>query len=219
VNTTKKKPYKKIAFVLSAVAIVVWSVLGTGASLAWFTDSSPELHNVINIAQFDLDVSYRLDDGSYKTVEMSTDIFDDRALYEPGYVQVVVLKYKNNGDVPFDYKTNLTVTDYVPAVNVFGDTFKLQDYLKFGVITADTEAELNALISERNAAEQIAASEMPLNTFTSNIDSLDVGEERFMAIVVRMPKEVGNIANFDGITVPEVHLGLIVTASQKGTLD
>jgi predicted ribosomally synthesized peptide with SipW-like signal peptide len=129
---------------------VMWGVLGTGTTLAWFTDTSPVQKNIFHVAELDLDVSYRLSDGSYKTVEMSTDVFNDHALYEPGYVQVVVLKIKNNGDVAFDYKTELTVTDYIPAINVFGDTFKLQDYLKFGFITADTEAELDALLSERS---------------------------------------------------------------------
>lgn len=214
-----RKKHTKFALALSMFLFVMWGVLGTGTTLAWFTDTSPVQKNIFHVAELDLDVSYRLSDGSYKTVEMSTDVFNDHALYEPGYVQVVVLKIKNNGDVAFDYKTELTVTDYIPAINVFGDTFKLQDYLKFGFITANTEAELDALLSERKDAEQIAINEMPLNTFTSGIEGLGVGEEKFAAIVVRMPKEVGNIANFDGITVPEVHLGIIVTASQKGTLD
>ncbi len=217
-NKTRKK-YTKLALALSMFLLVMWGVLGTGTTLAWFTDTSPVQKNIFHVAELDLEVSHRLADGSYKTVEMSTDVFNDHALYEPGYVQVVVLKVENKGDVAFDYKTELTVTDYIPAVNVFGDTFKLQDYLRFGVITADTEVELDALLAERQDAEQIAVNEMPLNTFTSGTDSLKAGEERFMAIVVRMPKEVGNIANFDGITVPEVHLGLIVTASQQGTLD
>lgn len=216
---SNRKQYTKFALALSVFLLLMWSIMGTGTTLAWFSDTTPTQKNIFHIADFDLEVSHRLGDGSYESIDMSTDIFNDRALYEPGYVQVVVLKVENKGDVAFDFKTNVTVTDYVPAVNVFGDTFKLQDYLRFGVVTADSEAELDALLSDREKAEQIATDEMPLNTFTSGIDTLEAGDETYMAIVVRMPKEIGNIANFDGVTVPEVHMGIIVTASQKGTLN
>ena len=39
----KKKPFKKIALALSLCLILLWTVLGTGASLAWFTDTDEEV--------------------------------------------------------------------------------------------------------------------------------------------------------------------------------
>ncbi|MBP3706396.1 MAG: hypothetical protein J6J13_04000, partial [Clostridia bacterium] len=62
----RKKSYKKIAFVLSLAAIIVWTMLGTGASLAWFSDTSGEVKNIFHMAEFDLVVSKRTEDGSYE---------------------------------------------------------------------------------------------------------------------------------------------------------
>ena len=84
--------YKKIALALSLCLIIVWIALGTSASLAWFTDTSPTLRNIFHIQNFDLVVSHRLDDGTYEELDGQTQVFSDEALYEPGYVQVVYLK-------------------------------------------------------------------------------------------------------------------------------
>lgn len=213
--TEKKKLYKKIALVLSICLLGVWATLGTGASLAWFTDDSPEVKNIFHTAEFELVVSHRLEDGTYKKIDAQTMIFDDEALYEPGYVQVVYLKVENKGTVPFDYKTAVSVTDYTPAMNVFRQTFNLQDYLKFGVVAANTEAELEQKIANRELAK--ASAKMPLNNYTTETASLEAKGTAYMALIVRMPEGVGNAANHRGTTVPKVELGIIVTAMQKGT--
>ena len=137
-----RKNYKKIALCLSLVLVAIWCILGTGASLAWFVDTDEEVKNVFHFAEFDLEVSHRTEDGSWEKVEQGTKIFDDEALYEPGYVQTVYLKIENKGTVPFDFKTAVSVTDYTVATNVFGQSFQLYDYLRFGLATADTEPAL-----------------------------------------------------------------------------
>lgn len=212
---TIKRKYTKLMLTLSICALILWSVLGTGTSLAWFTDVTPVHKNIFHIGEMDLVVSY-LKDGDYYRVTDQTSIFDNEALYEPGYVQVVYLRIENQGDVPFDYKTAVTVTDYLPGKNVFGQPFLLQEYLLFGVLEADTEAELTAKLADREAAEENANEEIPMNTFLTGTRTLNTGEESYMALIVRMPKEVGNIANYN-LAQPRVDLGLIVKASQVGT--
>lgn len=213
-----KNRYKKIALSLSLLLIAAWFVLGTGASLAWFVDTDEEVKNVFHFAEFDLEVSHRLEDGTWEKVEQDTKIFDDEALYEPGYVQVVYLKIDNLGTVPFDFKTAVTVSDYTLATNVFGQNFQLQDHLKFGLTTAETEAELYEKVATRNLAKEVA--NMPLNNYYQNdytTDKAELGakETVYMALIVRMPEEVGNIANYRGEEIPRVELGVIVSATQK----
>lgn len=210
--TNKKKPYKRIALALSLCVLIVWAVLGTGASLAWFTDTSPEVKNIINIAEFDLEVSHRLENGDYELIDGQTDIFDDNALYEPGYTQVVYFKVKNNGTIDFNYQTAVIIRSFTPGTNIFGRTFNLQEYLRFGLVTADTEDGLEALIDTREKAQSYATEE--LNTYHSTISSLGAGKETYMALVVYMPEEVGNDANYRGLPVPEVKLGISVNATQ-----
>ena len=213
-----RKNYKKIALCLSLVLVAIWCILGTGASLAWFVDTDEEVKNVFHFAEFDLEVSHRTEDGSWEIVEQGTKIFDDEALYEPGYVQVVYLKIENKGTVPFDFKTAVSVTDYTVATNVFGQSFQLYDYLRFGLATADTEQALYELVATRNLAKEVA--NMPLNHYYEDdyiTDQMELGahETMYMALIVRMPEDVANVANYRGDVIPRVELGIIVSATQK----
>ena len=207
----KKHTYKKIALAVSLCMLIIWSMIGTGASLAWFSDATPELKNVINIADFKLNVYHRLDDGNYKLLDEQTNLFQED-LYEPGYTQVVYLKVENAGDIAFNHQTAVIIREYTPGTNVFRKQFKLQDYLKFGLVTADTEAELESKVATRQMAQAIATE--PLNEYHSNVSTLEAGKITYMALVVYMPEEVGNDANYRGLPVPEVKLGVGVTATQ-----
>ena len=213
-----RKFRKRTALLVSVLLIVLWSILGTGASLAWFTDTDEPIRNVIHFAEFDLEVSHRLPDGTWEAIGQDTKIFDDGALYEPGYVQVVYLKIENKGTVPFDYKTALSVTDYTIAINYYGQSFHLQDYLRFGLATADSELQMDALVENRDLANFIATE--PLgnyyqNEFETDTSSLDAGAAVYMVLIVRMPENVDNVANYRGNDIPRVELGLIVTATQQ----
>lgn len=208
----KKKPYKRIALVLTLCALIIWGIFGTGTSLAWFTDTSPEINNIFHLAEFDLVVSHRLTDGKWEEVDSQTKIFDEEALYEPGYVQVVYLKVENKGTLPFEFHTAVNVNGCIQATNVFGQRFMLQDYLKFGITTANSENEMNNSVIDRNAAVKLA--DMPLHNYDTETAVLNPDETKYIALIVRMPKEVGNVANYRGDTIPEVDLGITVKADQ-----
>ena len=208
----KKTPYKRIALALSLCALIVWCILGTGASLAWFTDTSPEINNIFHFAEFDLVVSHRLTDGKWEEVDSQTKMFNEEALYEPGYVQVVYLKVENKGTLPFEFYTSVNVNGCIVATNVFGQEFMLQDYLKFGVTTADSEDAMKNSVPNREKAVEIA--DMPLHNYDSETAVLNPGATKYIALIVRMPEEVGNVANYRGNTVPKVELGITVKADQ-----
>lgn len=208
----KNNPYKRIALALSLCALIIWAILGTGASLAWFTDTSPEINNIFHFSEFDLVVSHRLTDGKWEEVDGQTKIFDEEALYEPGYVQVVYLKVENKGTVPFEFYTSVNVNGCIVATNVFGQEFMLQDYLKFGVTTADSEDAMKNSVPNREKAVEIA--DMPLHNYDTETAVLNPGATKYIALIVRMPEEVGNVANYRGDTIPEVDLGITVKADQ-----
>ena len=204
--------YKTIALILSLCTIFVWLVLGTSASLAWFSDASPEINNIFHFADFKVEVSQRLTDGTWKIIEGDTKVFDENVLYEPGYVQIVYLKVKNKGDRPFEFYTAVNVNGCVLANNVFGQQFSLQDYLKFGITVTDTEDNMKSSIPDREKAKEIAS--MKLHNYHTDVAVLQPEQEKFVAIVVRMPEKVGNIANYRGAPVPKVELGITVKADQ-----
>ncbi len=207
-----KKSYKRIALALSLCALIVWGILGTGASLAWFTDTSPEINNIFHFAEFDVEVSHRLTDGNWESIDGKTDIFDNEALYEPGYVQVVYLKVENKGTVPFKFQTAVNVNGCIVATNVFGQEFMLQDYLKFGITTADSEEAMKNSVPNREKAVEIA--NMPLKNYATEAAELAPRTTKYIALIVRMPEEVGNVANYRGETVPQVELGITAKADQ-----
>ena len=207
-----KKNYKKIALALSLCAIVAWLMLGTGASLAWFTDTSEEVENIFHFADFDLEVSYQLTDGKWQVIDSQQRIFDDYALYEPGYVQVVYLKVENKGDREFMFKAAVNVTGYTLATNALGQTFNLQDHLLFGVVADTTLDGVKDRVANREMAAAVA--NMRLNNYTSEQTLVDAGGTYYMALIVRMPESVNNVANYRGSTVPTVELGVILNAEQ-----
>lgn len=212
-NPANRKPYKRIALALSLCALFVWAFLGTGASLAWFTDTSEEVANIFHIANFEVSVSHRTDEGKWETIDGKTDIFDNNAVYEPGYVQVVYLKVENTGDRAFDFYTAVSVRGSTTATNVFGQKFWLHEHLKFGVAIASSESEMEELVSTRDKANAIA--DMKLQNYSTETAALEPGEVVYMALIVRMPEEVGNEANYRGDIVPKVELGIIVKADQQ----
>ncbi len=208
----KKKSYKKIALALSLCAVIIWCVIGTGTSLAWFTDTSSELQNIINMAEFDAQVLFKDKTDNYVPIDDRTDIFDSEALYEPGHTQVVYFKVVNNGDISFDYHTAVIIDSFVAGTNMFGEELKLQEFLKFGFVTGDSQAELSEKLSTREKAQAFAT--QGLNKYDS-YDSLDSKQTKDFAIVIYMPEQVGNDANYRGLPVPEVKLGVSVTATQQ----
>ena len=207
-----RKPYKKIALALSLCALILWGLLGTSASLAWFSDESEELTNVFHFADFKLEVSHRLSNRTWERVDETTHIFDDEALYEPGYVQVVYLKVENKGDRPFTFHTAMNVVSVTLATNGSGEWFSLQDYLRFGLVVTPSEAAMDEAVADRETASAVAVHE--LADYATETAELAPGGVAYITLIVRMPEEVDNVANYDGDIVPKVELGIIVKAEQ-----
>ena len=206
-----KKKWTKAALAFSACLFVLWWALGTGATLAWFSDHD-EVRNEFQIGLLNLDVSYKNNIVTeYTPLEGATKAFNDEALYEPGYTQVVYLKIENNGDVDFNYKVAVTVDKVITGKNAWGEDIYLPKYLRYGVVFAESETALQEEVKNRLEARSHALgtwSEISQYTF-------NVGENaHYAALIVYMPEEVGNAANYRGFTEPRVELGIAVFAQQ-----
>ena len=213
-----KKKWRKAALALSACLFVLWWALGTGATLAWFSDTD-EVRNEFQIGLLKLDVSYKNDIVTeYTPLEGSTEVFYDEALYEPGYTQVVYLKIENKGDVDFNYKLSVTVDSVKTAMGVLGNEIYLPNYLRFGAVFAESEDALKAAVADRLAARD-QTTVQPLSTWSEISEyTFDANEApHYAALIVYMPEEVGNAANYRGGTAPQVVLGIAVKAQQAGT--
>lgn len=223
-----RRKFTKIAFVFSMALIVLWSLLGIQSTIAWYKDETPVAKNTFDIQELDLVVYHKVGD-SWEEVDEDTKLFNEEALYEPGYTQVVYLKIENKGDVDFDYKMAVDMISFVPGESVLGNPIYLPNHLKFGAIIEKDEINLDRELAQSKARTDMHdGSEMknemlPLNTYSSEKGELDanLGEDSvdYAAIIIYMPEGVGNEANYRGDAIPEVQLGITVKASQRGTLE
>lgn len=208
----KKSAYKKISLALSLCALIIWGILGTGASLAWFADATPEINNIFHFADFNVTVSHQLTDGTWEIIDGQTELFDKNSVYEPGYTQVVYLKVQNTGDRDFLFHTAVNVNGSAATTNAFGQTFYLQDYLRFGITVSPTWEEMKNTIANREMAKEIA--NMKLHNYATEAAILQPKEICYIALVVGMPENVDNAANYRGAQVPALELGITVKAEQ-----
>ena len=213
----KSRKWTKAALAFSAFLFVLWWALGTGATLAWFSDHDT-VRNEFQIGLLNLDVSYRNDIVTeYTPLQGTTKAFNDEALYEPGYTQVVYLKIENAGNVDFKYKIAVTIQDFTVGKNILGNDIYLPDYLRYGVVFAESEDELQTLVKDRLSAKNNATNDWSSLGTWSEISpyTLKTGANpHYAALIIYMPENVDNVANYRGFTAPRVELGITVSAQQ-----
>lgn len=213
----KKRKWTKVALGLSACLFILWWALGTGATLAWFSDTDVA-RNEFDIGLLKMEVDYRNDTMTgYENLEGATAAFNDRALYEPGYTQVVYLRVDNTGDMPFTYKMAVTVNHVDRSTGMLGNEIYLPNYLRYGVVFGESEADVQQQVADRLTARDNASADWGrLDTWSEPspyvFDAQD--DYHYAALIVWMPEEVDNAANYRGDTVPKVELGISVSAQQ-----
>lgn len=218
----------KRALLSSVMALFLCFAMLLGTTYAWFTDSVTSANNVIQSGNLDVVLEYKSNwsDG-WATVDENTKIFKDGALYEPGYTEVVYLRISNAGSLALKYLLSFNLANEEGSINVYGDEFKLSDYLQIGYHVQDEyssgfnyadilmphmfgtrEAALNSVelqkLSEANAVICENAPILPGD------DTAQV-----VAIVLTMPDTVGNEANTRlGEDAPYIELGVRLFATQ-----
>ena len=212
----KKRIWTKAALAISVCLFIAWWMLGTGATLAWFSDTD-HVRNSFQVGLLKMDVAYWSNiTEDYEPLMGATEAFDRHALYEPGYTQVVYLRINNTGRETFNYKLAVTVQKVNKGYNAWGDEIYLPDYLRYGVVFGKTEAEVRQQVQDRLAArEQAPETWGRLDTWGDKAPyPLTAAEEcHYAALIVYMPEEVGNVANYRGAQ-PSVDLGITVRAQQ-----
>ena len=104
---TSSKSTKR-ALVSSALAIVMCVAMLIGATFAWFTDTASTGVNKIQAGNLDVKLMYSTDMQTWKEATDQTKLFDDNALWEPGYTQVVYLKIVNAGNLALKYEAGFS---------------------------------------------------------------------------------------------------------------
>ena len=208
---TKKRSTKR-ALLLSALSLLLCVSLLVSSTFAWFTDSVTSKNNIIKSGNLDLTLEY-WDGQKWTDVQGSSDILDKDALYEPGYVQVAYLKLDNVGSLALKYQLGINIINEINGVNQDGQTFKLSDYIYFGVIEG-VNGETNAYTNRADAIKDINEAKLISKGYTKATSMKAEDPALYLALVIYMPETVGNVANHNGKDVPSIELGINAYATQ-----
>ena len=200
----------KRALLTSVMALVMCVVMLVGTTFAWFTDTASTGVNKIQAGNLDVKLSYLTKDKEWKEVTETTKLFDDEALWEPGHTEVAYLMVENVGNLALKYQLSVNVANEVTSTSVLGNTLKLSDYIKMGVVDGQSTA-----FADRDAARATVQAAGNIATYTKNGNIAAGDDAQYVAMVVYMPETVGNEANYAvGKTVPSIELGVKLFATQ-----
>lgn len=215
----KKVGGTKRALLTSVLALVLSLAMLAGTTFAWFTDTASTGVNRIVSGNLDVGLKYWGvgEDGQKKwlTAEDSKKLFDENALWEPGYTQIVYLKVKNDGNLALTYAMQITPVHETVGVNVDGEQFKLSDYIKFAWTTFTVNGAGAPVALDREAAQTGVGGGAQLGTTLHRqaAEPMEAGAEELVALVAWMPEDVGNEANYSTVQ-PTIELSLKVLATQ-----
>ena len=211
---TSSKSTKR-ALISSALAILMCVAMLIGTTFAWFTDTASTGVNKIQAGNLDVKLMYSTDMVEWKEATEQTKLFDDNALWEPGYTQVVYLKVVNAGNLALKYEAGFS-KNYTSnrGKNVNGDWYRVDNYLKIGTAETTTKFE-----NREDVWSAIAATEKTLAKdvmLTNDWVTLKAREEsKPFAVAIYMPTSVGNEANASRLRPSSVSgLGIEVRATQ-----
>ena len=211
----KNSKSTKRALLTSALALLMCVAMLVGATFAWFTDTASTGVNKIVSGNLDVKLMYSTDMQTWKEATDQTKLFDDHALWEPGYTQVVYLKIVNAGNLALKYEAGFS-KNYTSnrGKNVNGDWYRVDNYLKIGTAeTATKFANREDVWSAIAATEKTLAKDVML---TDGWITLKAGESsKPFAVAIYMPTSVGNEANASRHRPSSVSgLGIEVRATQ-----
>ena len=211
---TNSKSTKR-ALLTSALALLMCVAMLVGATFAWFTDTASTGVNKIVSGNLDVKLMYSTDMQTWKEATDQTKLFDDNALWEPGYTQVVYLKIVNAGKLALKYEAGFS-KNYTSnrGKNVNGDWYRVDNYLKIGTAETTTKfANREDVWSAIAATEKTLAKDVML---TDGWITLNAGEASDpFAVAIYMPTSVGNEANASRLRPSSVSgLGIEVRATQ-----
>ena len=210
---TKKST--KRALLSSVMALFLCLTMLLGTTFAWFTDSVTSANNIIQSGNLDIELDY-WNGTAWNTVEGADDIINGD-LWEPGYTKVAYVRLRNAGSLALEYQLGVNILSEKEGINQAGDTFRLSNYIMFGVVE-DLNGETNAYTKDdagRTKAIADVTDAKKIYEGYTKADSLAANSGYvYLAMVVYMPTDVGNVANHNGTDIPKIDLGINVFATQ-----
>ena len=220
----KKTNSLRRSFLASVVSLATCATMFVGTTFAWFTDSVNSANNIIVSGNLDVELEYLDANDVWQPVTKDTNVFMNNTLWEPGHTEVVYLKVSNVGSLALNYNLGVNIVEEVTSINVKGGELKLSNYIFMGAVEDVKEAYDDRMDArddlDETKVDTIYAGYVqegvlfPKNNMPTDI--ADATYEEYVALVVYMPEEIGNEANYrKGEAVPKITLGINLLATQK----
>lgn len=209
----------KRALLTSMMSLLLCFTMLLGTTYAWFTDSVSSANNIIQSGNLDIELEY-WNGEKWADVKDASDILTNE-LWEPGVTEVAYLRVANAGTLALKYQLGINIVgEEKEGVNAAGETFKLSDYIQFGVVE-NVNGQTNAYANREAAVAAVSAAKKISAGYTK-ASSMASGDELYLALVVYMPANVGNVANYKTSEDPanpdkyrpQINLGINVIATQ-----
>lgn len=216
------KKSTKRTLVTSLLTLVLCMAMLVGTTFAWFTDSVTSRNNIIKSGNLDIALEYSLDGETWADVEEDTAIFAEDDLWEPGHTVAVALRVKNVGTLALKYNLSTNIYLEKEGTNVYGETFKLSDYLEVYYGEPQGEGTVADIITslvmggrEQALGNGTYMTKSAFNQALLGNDNLIPEESQVMFIAITMPTTVGNEANYKtGTEAPYIRFGVDLYATQ-----
>ena len=224
---TKRKTTRK-ALISSVLALLLCVSMLVGSTFAWFTDSVTSANNIIKSGTLDVVLEYKTNwSDEWAPVDENTKLFEEGALYEPGYTEVVFLRVSNAGTLALKYLLSFNLANDEGSINVYGDEFKISDYLQVGTYVMNeydsgvnqADVDMPSMFGSRKSALEnveltaLSSADVKICDNASLLPGEDTAQ--VVALVLTMPETVGNEANAKiGVEPPYVELGVRLYATQ-----
>lgn len=218
---TKKNSTKR-SLIMSVLTLVLCMSMLIGSTFAWFTDSVVSRNNIIKSGNLDVVLEYSLDGETWAEVTDDTSLFKEDDLWEPGHTVAVALRVKNAGTLALKYALSTKVYLEKEGTNVYGETFKLSDYLEVYYGEPQGAGQVADIITSLVMGGRQAAlgngTYMTKSDFNKELGGdpeLTPEEEHVMFLAITMPTTVGNEANYKtGTAAPYIQFGVDLYATQ-----
>ncbi len=215
----KKIKSRKSALLSSLFALILCFAMLLGTTFAWFSDTVTSSLNQIKAGKLDVGMNYWNSESSAYEDASNVPLFDNNALWEPGYVDIAYLEIENRANLSFNFLFAVYPTEETPGYLKNGKTFFISDYLTYAIIPYNVEVS-GEIESRQKAMELIADVEMGLTQSNYQVGTINPGQDSVkLALIVYMPTDVtSDQANHDhksGKPYPQVRLAVDVYATQN----
>lgn len=198
-NPTKK------SFLTSIVSLVLCLTMFLGTTFAWFTDMVTSSGNIIQSGSLKIDLELLdKESGKWNSIKESKSPLFDYDKWEPGYVDVKVLKVENEGTLALKWKAMFVSDEQLSALADVIDVY----VLPFGVGDG-ADAKYPA---DRNLDGYTKVG--TLKDFVNTIESttygnLKAGESAYLGIALKMQDEAGN--EYQELSLGKFNIQIVAT--------